>query len=73
MPEQLLIGGRWIDGSDGNRIVVIDPATGDEQPNPGPPSVGPGRPLRRHEAVGREGSTEGIYEFCETQYIAASW
>ena len=21
----------------------------------------------------REGASEGIYEFCETQYIAASW
>jgi len=27
----------------------------------------------KQSGLGREGSTEGIYEFCETQYIAASW
>ncbi len=27
----------------------------------------------KQSGLGREGSAEGIYEFCETQYIAASW
>ncbi len=27
----------------------------------------------KQSGLGREGSTEGIYEFCETQYIATSW
>ena len=27
----------------------------------------------KQSGLGREGSTEGIYEFCETQYIAADW
>jgi len=27
----------------------------------------------KQSGIGREGSTEGIYEFTETQYIAASW
>ena len=27
----------------------------------------------KQSGLGREGSTEGIYEFCETQYISASW
>ncbi len=27
----------------------------------------------KQSGLGREGSSEGIYEFCETQYIAASW
>jgi succinate-semialdehyde dehydrogenase/glutarate-semialdehyde dehydrogenase len=27
----------------------------------------------KQSGLGREGSTEGIYEFCETQYIAANW
>ncbi len=27
----------------------------------------------KQSGLGREGSTDGIYEFCETQYIAASW
>ena len=30
MRDQILIGGRWIDGSEGERIPVLDPATGDE-------------------------------------------
>ena len=27
----------------------------------------------KQSGLGREGSTEGIYEFCETQYIATEW
>jgi succinate-semialdehyde dehydrogenase / glutarate-semialdehyde dehydrogenase len=27
----------------------------------------------KQSGLGREGSTEGIYEFCETQYIATQW
>jgi len=27
----------------------------------------------KQSGIGREGASEGIYEFCETQYIAASW
>ncbi len=27
----------------------------------------------KQSGLGREGSTEGIYEFCETQYIATAW
>ena len=27
----------------------------------------------KQSGLGREGASEGIYEFCETQYIAASW
>lgn len=27
----------------------------------------------KQSGLGREGSTEGIYEFCETQYMAADW
>ena len=27
----------------------------------------------KQSGLGREGTTEGIYEFCETQYIATSW
>ncbi len=27
----------------------------------------------KQSGLGREGANEGIYEFCETQYIAASW
>ena len=27
----------------------------------------------KQSGLGREGGTEGIYEFCETQYIATSW
>ncbi len=27
----------------------------------------------KQSGLGREGSTEGIYEFCETQYIATNW
>jgi succinate-semialdehyde dehydrogenase/glutarate-semialdehyde dehydrogenase len=27
----------------------------------------------KQSGLGREGSGEGIYEFCETQYIATSW
>ena len=27
----------------------------------------------KQSGLGREGSTDGIYEFCETQYIAANW
>jgi succinate-semialdehyde dehydrogenase/glutarate-semialdehyde dehydrogenase len=27
----------------------------------------------KQSGLGREGSTDGIYEFCETQYIATSW
>ena len=27
----------------------------------------------KQSGLGREGSSEGIYEFCETQYIAADW
>jgi succinate-semialdehyde dehydrogenase/glutarate-semialdehyde dehydrogenase len=27
----------------------------------------------KQSGLGREGSSEGIYEFCETQYIAAEW
>ncbi len=30
MPDQILIGGAWRDGADGDRIPVIDPATGAE-------------------------------------------
>ncbi len=27
----------------------------------------------KQSGLGREGSTEGIYEFTETQYIATNW
>jgi succinate-semialdehyde dehydrogenase/glutarate-semialdehyde dehydrogenase len=27
----------------------------------------------KQSGIGREGASEGIYEFCETQYIATSW
>ena len=27
----------------------------------------------KESGLGREGSTEGIYEFCETQYVAVAW
>jgi succinate-semialdehyde dehydrogenase/glutarate-semialdehyde dehydrogenase len=27
----------------------------------------------KQSGIGREGSTDGIYEFCETQYIATDW
>jgi len=27
----------------------------------------------KQSGLGREGAHEGIYEFCETQYIAAEW
>ncbi len=27
----------------------------------------------KQSGLGREGASEGIYEFCETQYIAADW
>ena len=27
----------------------------------------------KQSGLGREGSTDGIYEFCETQYIATEW
>jgi succinate-semialdehyde dehydrogenase/glutarate-semialdehyde dehydrogenase len=27
----------------------------------------------KQSGIGREGSTDGIYEFCETQYIATNW
>ena len=27
----------------------------------------------KQSGLGREGASEGIFEFCETQYIAASW
>jgi succinate-semialdehyde dehydrogenase/glutarate-semialdehyde dehydrogenase len=27
----------------------------------------------KQSGLGREGASEGIYEFCETQYIAAEW
>jgi succinate-semialdehyde dehydrogenase/glutarate-semialdehyde dehydrogenase len=27
----------------------------------------------KQSGIGREGASEGIYEFCETQYIAADW
>ena len=27
----------------------------------------------KQSGLGREGAHEGIFEFCETQYIAASW
>ena len=27
----------------------------------------------KQSGLGREGSDEGIYEFCETQYIATNW
>ncbi len=42
-----------------NRGAVSDPAT---------PFGG-----MKQSGLGREGSTEGIYEFCETQYIATNW
>ncbi len=42
-----------------NRGVVSDPAA---------PFGG-----MKQSGLGREGSDEGIYEFCETQYIAADW
>ena len=42
-----------------NRAVVSDPAA---------PFGG-----MKQSGLGREGSTEGIYEFCETQYIATDW
>src|SRR5690606_8031629 len=42
-----------------NRGVVSDPAA---------PFGG-----MKQSGLGREGSTEGIYEFCETQYIATNW
>ncbi|MCP4223451.1 MAG: aldehyde dehydrogenase family protein, partial [Actinomycetia bacterium] len=27
----------------------------------------------KQSGLGREGASEGIYEFCETQYIAVDW
>ena len=27
----------------------------------------------KQSGLGREGASEGIHEFCETQYIAADW
>ena len=35
----------------------------------------PAAPLggMKQSGLGHEGSTEGIYEFCETQYIATNW
>ena len=42
-----------------NRGVVSDPAA---------PFGG-----MKQSGLGREGSTDGIYEFCETQYIATNW
>ncbi|MEO1057987.1 MAG: NAD-dependent succinate-semialdehyde dehydrogenase [Actinomycetota bacterium] len=42
-----------------NRGVVSDPAA---------PFGG-----MKQSGLGREGATEGIYEFCETQYIATDW
>ena len=27
----------------------------------------------KQSGLGREGAHEGIYEFCETQYLAADW
>jgi succinate-semialdehyde dehydrogenase/glutarate-semialdehyde dehydrogenase len=27
----------------------------------------------KQSGLGREGAREGVYEFCETQYIAADW
>jgi len=27
----------------------------------------------KQSGIGREGASEGIYEFCETQFIAAEW
>ena len=42
-----------------NRGVVSDPAA---------PFGG-----MKQSGLGREGSSEGIYEFCETQYIATNW
>ncbi|MGI9018269.1 MAG: NAD-dependent succinate-semialdehyde dehydrogenase [Euzebya sp.] len=42
-----------------NRGLLSDPAT---------PFGG-----MKQSGLGREGSTEGIYEFCETQYIATNW
>ncbi len=42
-----------------NRSAVSDPAA---------PFGG-----MKQSGLGREGSTEGIYEFCETQYIATDW
>ncbi len=27
----------------------------------------------KQSGLGREGAHEGIFEFCETQYIAANW
>jgi len=27
----------------------------------------------KQSGLGREGASEGIYEFCETQYISATW
>ena len=27
----------------------------------------------KQSGLGREGASEGIYEFCETQYIATNW
>ncbi|CAN5586913.1 hypothetical protein BH24ACT15_BH24ACT15_22770 [soil metagenome] len=42
-----------------NRGLVSDPAS---------PFGG-----MKQSGLGREGSTEGIYEFCETQYIATDW
>ena len=42
-----------------NRGVVSDPAA---------PFGG-----MKQSGLGREGASEGIYEFCETQYIATNW
>ena len=42
-----------------NRAAVSDPAA---------PFGG-----MKQSGLGREGASEGIYEFCETQYIATSW
>ncbi len=46
MREQLLIGGEWRDGAEGNRISVLNPATGEEIS-----SVAAGTPADAHTAV----------------------
>ena len=109
MQDQLLIGGQWVDGSDGDRISVpftdsnqmIADANSTEMGlaayvftadlgrglnvserleygivglNRGAMSD-PAAPFggMKQSGLGREGGSEGIYEFCETQYIATQW
>ncbi len=57
--RDLYIGGAWRPASDNARLEVVDPAA---------PFGG-----WKQSGVGREGAHEGLLEYLETKYIAASW